>query len=503
MNLQHAPRREAECLRILKSSPVDYVRNARLNPESESISADTHFFIDHSVPRQALQLTEDMMQSRWCFGPLPEGSEYICVLQCPFDKNKLEGLFSKMIPVENRREMKGPQRPRRGPSSIEIGSSDSVSVNVQTETKARKRPADMEPPPRTKSTIFDRSQLTPSYIGLYTHMIGGWTMISKTLGDTMSRQINSAHKLITEDGNAVRRFTDSEAVPEKIWLLYWQIFCERSSEALGLRTKQPMSWYYPKTCAQILFPRNHPELRRLDMLQAIEFMEIMDGRACGKSLAQYFDPTRPLPPPRRHSSLSGDNVDFAPSERLTHAELAHLAYLKSKKDTPHGKSPGGVELAKYSVPLDSEPPRWTPSLMQILYNAETIPIKRRRLNPVSDQTTSAKLGTSESPPPTTPSPRSKVSQEVEQAQEYTQIWVQTSERQPDPPFKDTIKYFWVLETVPLHWVEPEYRWRTVPLYSDQVLLSEDDDDDSMWYEDSEDDGACTSEYMETGFGNRD
>jgi hypothetical protein len=104
MNLQHAPRREAECLRILKSSPVDYVRNARLNPESESISADTHFFIDHSVPRQARQLTEDMMHCRWYFGLLPEGSEYICVLQCPFDKNRLEELFSKTIPVENRRE---------------------------------------------------------------------------------------------------------------------------------------------------------------------------------------------------------------------------------------------------------------------------------------------------------------------------------------------------------------------------------------------------------------
>jgi hypothetical protein len=288
MNLQHAPRREAECLRILKSSPVDYVRNARLSPESESISADTQFFVDHSVPRQALQLTEDMMHSRWYFGPLSEGSEYICVLQCPFDKNKLEEMFSRTIPVENRREMEGPQRPRRGPSSPEMGPSESVSANVQTESKARKRPADMEPLPRTRRTISVSYPFVPSYIDFYTHMIRGWTTISKTLGDTMSRQLNSAHKLITEDGNADRRFTESEAVPEKMWLLYWQIFCERNSEALGLRTEQPMSWYYLKTCAQILFPRNHPELCRLDMLQAIEFMEIMDGRACGKSPAQIL-----------------------------------------------------------------------------------------------------------------------------------------------------------------------------------------------------------------------
>jgi hypothetical protein len=173
MNLQHAPRREAECLRILKSSPVDYVRNARLNPESESISADTHFFIDHSVPRQALQLTEDMMHSRWYFGPLPEGSEYICMLQCPFDKNKLEELFSKTIPVENRREMKGPQRPRQGPSSLEIGSSGLISANVQNENKAKERLADMEPSPRTKRKISDRHPLISSYIDFYAHMFLG------------------------------------------------------------------------------------------------------------------------------------------------------------------------------------------------------------------------------------------------------------------------------------------------------------------------------------------
>lgn len=94
-----------------------------------------------------------------------------------------------------------------------------------------------------------------------------------------------------------------------------------------------------------------------------------------------------------------------------------------------------------------------------------------------------------------------VSQEAEQLQEYTQIWVKKNEMQPRPPFKDLLKHSWVLETVPLHWVEPEYRWRTVPLYSDEVSLSEDDDDDALWYGDSEDENKCTSEYMDTGFFN--
>ncbi|KAL5115083.1 hypothetical protein ACEQ8H_006998 [Pleosporales sp. CAS-2024a] len=84
----HIPLPTDDCVGILFSSPVDYVRHARLL--RDSLSAFTEFFVDHSVPDgpdQSLQKMCNTMSTRfqtpwnWYFGNLDEGCEYLCVLQ--------------------------------------------------------------------------------------------------------------------------------------------------------------------------------------------------------------------------------------------------------------------------------------------------------------------------------------------------------------------------------------------------------------------------------------
>jgi hypothetical protein len=81
----YLPLRISDCAPRMASSPVDYVRDATIKPDS--LSAKTSFFIDHTVPNQALQTLLFGMNKqtrkpwRWYFGDLEEGCEFLCVLE--------------------------------------------------------------------------------------------------------------------------------------------------------------------------------------------------------------------------------------------------------------------------------------------------------------------------------------------------------------------------------------------------------------------------------------
>jgi hypothetical protein len=47
------PLQNSDCEPLMAGSPVDYVRDAAIR--SDSLSAKTSYFIDHTVPKQALQ----------------------------------------------------------------------------------------------------------------------------------------------------------------------------------------------------------------------------------------------------------------------------------------------------------------------------------------------------------------------------------------------------------------------------------------------------------------
>ncbi|KAI1754175.1 hypothetical protein F4782DRAFT_45539 [Xylaria castorea] len=72
---------------IVKASPVDYVRNAKLrgrlfDPEDTSglvASVDTGYFVDHEEPLEALARVRESMD--WPVGELLEGHEFILILQ--------------------------------------------------------------------------------------------------------------------------------------------------------------------------------------------------------------------------------------------------------------------------------------------------------------------------------------------------------------------------------------------------------------------------------------
>lgn len=103
----HSPLPPQECAPLMQASPVDYIRHATL--DSTGMTAHTGFFVDHTVPGQALrtitygvnrQLREPW---QWPFGQhLAEGHEYLCVLEYQYDAAyNMRPKLDKRVAVQN------------------------------------------------------------------------------------------------------------------------------------------------------------------------------------------------------------------------------------------------------------------------------------------------------------------------------------------------------------------------------------------------------------------
>lgn len=69
----------SQCVALLKSAPVDYVRTAKMHPET--MAAFTGFYVDHTEPERARQKVRDKVAgSEGYFRELEEGHEYLCVV---------------------------------------------------------------------------------------------------------------------------------------------------------------------------------------------------------------------------------------------------------------------------------------------------------------------------------------------------------------------------------------------------------------------------------------
>lgn len=72
---------------IIRASPIPYVRDAKLRGllfegfEATGLvcGADTNFFVDHKEPNDVLSAIRETR--RWVLGELPEGHEYLLLLQ--------------------------------------------------------------------------------------------------------------------------------------------------------------------------------------------------------------------------------------------------------------------------------------------------------------------------------------------------------------------------------------------------------------------------------------
>jgi hypothetical protein len=73
---------------IMESSPVEYVKKVRLRgslfgeDQEESVvsCADTKFFVDHAEPLDALETVKRRGED-WPFGSLPEGCEFLALVE--------------------------------------------------------------------------------------------------------------------------------------------------------------------------------------------------------------------------------------------------------------------------------------------------------------------------------------------------------------------------------------------------------------------------------------
>jgi hypothetical protein len=114
IKVPHAPLPVSDCVPIMKSSPIRYVRDAQMISTLDLV-ADTRLFMDHREQERILQCTTDEMirttrrSWRWYFGGyLPEGCEYVCVLRLPCAKTKSKTQLSEKSAVKTQKKMHTP-----------------------------------------------------------------------------------------------------------------------------------------------------------------------------------------------------------------------------------------------------------------------------------------------------------------------------------------------------------------------------------------------------------
>ncbi|KAJ5392276.1 hypothetical protein N7509_007766, partial [Penicillium cosmopolitanum] len=72
--------------KVLSTSPIPYIRDSKLcgtifdalDASGMVSGVNTHFFVDHKEPLEALEVVKD--QWEWPLGSLPEGHEYLLIL---------------------------------------------------------------------------------------------------------------------------------------------------------------------------------------------------------------------------------------------------------------------------------------------------------------------------------------------------------------------------------------------------------------------------------------
>lgn len=76
----HALLEKSKCQYVLDSSPVEYVRKAKMR--NDRLSADTGFYVDHGGLDEVVEMiAEREGVGEWVFGELEEGCEFACVLE--------------------------------------------------------------------------------------------------------------------------------------------------------------------------------------------------------------------------------------------------------------------------------------------------------------------------------------------------------------------------------------------------------------------------------------
>ncbi|KAI1343673.1 hypothetical protein F5Y15DRAFT_173699 [Xylariaceae sp. FL0016] len=83
-----------EAGRIMKASPIAYIRDAQLSgslfhPEDDTglvSGVNTNFFVDHIEPLEALHDLQE--NGLWSLGDLPEGHEFLVMLEKPYRRSR-------------------------------------------------------------------------------------------------------------------------------------------------------------------------------------------------------------------------------------------------------------------------------------------------------------------------------------------------------------------------------------------------------------------------------
>ena len=249
----HSPLRPAECAPMMQASPVDYVRTAKIHPTL--LVADTKFFVDHAVPDEAVRRITYAMNKQlhepwqWPFGSLPEGHEYLCLLEYHFDPEyAMRPRFCEQLAV---RTTPARYRAMATPNSSQP-SVDYVQVNEYLVQ-------DMEgnsTQSNSSSSVAER--------------------IAKSENKSLAKRVLGALDVLTESRNSIVHTMDGKRVPSCIARMYSMMFWN-GSELLRLPSlDRNVTWREMKDWAEKLSEGDRKVQIRLLILQTLQFEELSE-----------------------------------------------------------------------------------------------------------------------------------------------------------------------------------------------------------------------------------
>jgi hypothetical protein len=256
----HAPLQNLRCAPLMAASPVDYVRTAEVH--IGSLSADTRFFVDHTVPHEALRALSYGMNKQvgepwqWMFGELREGSEYLCVLEYRFDS------LYDMRPRLCDRELASPCRT----------SKNRHLLKPRARYRRKKETESSPHSPVDYAQLNDFLGKYPSRVFLHTQNIHGMMTPAEKV---MAHHVVQARELLVRDRRLVNDCMHAKRIPVALPALYSRTFWTTSTWTHHPVPESISTWWELGEWVKDIFCDDPNAHLRLQILQAVNYEEAL------------------------------------------------------------------------------------------------------------------------------------------------------------------------------------------------------------------------------------
>jgi hypothetical protein len=256
----YAPLQSTRCAPLMEGSPIEHVRNASLFPDT--LTPDTRNFVGHRATEMALTTLSYGMNRQvrepwqWMFGNLAEGGEYLCVLEYRYDD------AYDMRPRFCDRELASPGKVikgRRVPKTLATYCYKTADDRPSIAVKYAELNDILIKDPRKFSLVQD----DVFHIDVATEKA-----IAQLFVDAMN--------LLDRDTKMIARSMDARPMPEEIRALYTKSLWNGTMFIAHPVPVFLTTWRELKEWTIVMFDSDPNALPRLQLLQAIHFMQVSD-----------------------------------------------------------------------------------------------------------------------------------------------------------------------------------------------------------------------------------